>query len=69
MNELSDRQAVAYRYVKEFHAQHGYAPSFRDISQYMMISVGAVRQHLVAAKKKGWLAWDYRRGNSVRCIK
>lgn len=52
----SPRQAMMLDFIVEFMATHSYGPSFREIMAHMEInSTNAVRDHLEALIKKGYL--------------
>lgn len=53
--KLTEKQKRALDYITEYMHEHGYAPSFRELSQNFGISVGAGQQYLTALKKKGYI--------------
>lgn len=57
MSELSPRQTGLLVHIAIYHAQKGYPPSFRDLSDAMGgISTNAVANHIAACVKKGYLS-------------
>lgn len=53
---LTERQRVALTYIREQVSAHGSSPTIREIGEHMGISsTNAVRQHITALIKKGYL--------------
>jgi repressor LexA len=53
---LSVRQRRILTFIREHHAEHGYAPSLRDIgSQVGLHSVSAVRYQILELEGRGWI--------------
>jgi len=53
---LTDTQEKVLRFIAEFSAEHGYAPSYREIMVHMgYTSTNGVACHIKSLRKKGYL--------------
>jgi repressor LexA len=53
---LSVRQRRILGFIREHHAEHGYAPSLRDIGAHVGLSaVSAVRYQIGELERMGWI--------------
>lgn len=67
MNGLTRRQAQLLDVVRAYMAQHGRAPTWREIGDRMGIaSTNGVHDHMKALRRKGYLEWDDRVARSLR---
>lgn len=55
MQGLAERQGEALGFIERYRADAGYSPSYREIADYMGISEKAVRLHLDALERKGYI--------------
>lgn len=56
MKELTDRQREVLEFIKQFIADKGYPPTYREISDGLGgINPAAMYQKIVALQKKGYL--------------
>ena len=56
LTELTDRQKEVYDYLRRFHSEHGYPPTYRDIVEHFGFSgPTAALCHLKALAKKGYI--------------
>lgn len=63
---LTDRQLSMLLYVRRYIAERGYAPSFGDVADEFNIHRNGARQHIMALKRKGYLAHDPNVARSIR---
>jgi repressor LexA len=62
---LTERQKQVLDFVREFAAEHGYAPTHREIcEEFGFSSYGTVHKHLKLLERKGYLHrhWNQKRG-------
>jgi repressor LexA len=69
MKGLSPRQAEIYEFIKAYRAEHGYAPTFRDVASGVGLYLTTVIAHLKALKNKGFVTWNEGIARSLRVIK
>ncbi len=56
MQRLSSRQREALNFIRQHQAEHGYAPTIREIGDAMGIrSTNGVSDHLKALERRGWI--------------
>lgn len=56
MKELTSRQAECLQVIRDYQAEHGYAPTIREIGDRMGItSTNGVKDHMIALEKKGYI--------------
>ena len=53
--ELTEKQRQILTYIREESFTNGYQPSLREVAGYLGITVSAVRGHLLACEKKGFV--------------
>lgn len=63
---LTEKQIVALRILKNYHALHGYMPSGRDVAKALGVRQNAAVNHLKALEKKGFIR---RTAGKARAIK
>lgn len=68
MDRVTERQAQAERFIREYHDTRGYAPSFRDVASWLGISINAALGHLTALRKKGRVDWAPGIRRSLRVV-
>lgn len=53
------RQREVLRFIESFIAEHGYAPSVREIGSHLNIrSPNGLKYHLDALRKRGLITWE-----------
>lgn len=66
-DQLTARQTQVLRFIAEYHHEHGFSPSYREIGAHLGIrSTYAVECHLDVLKRKGWIRRDWK--NTSRTI-
>lgn len=66
---LTDRQSDILRFIQNFHAAHGYSPSFREIGAAFKIkSPNGVMAHLKALERKGRIHRDHQLSRGLKLI-
>ncbi|HUI31065.1 MAG TPA: transcriptional repressor LexA [Candidatus Acidoferrales bacterium] len=65
---ISGEQGKALEFVKRFMKMNGYAPSFREIGEYLGVSVGTVQDHIDALVRKRFLKKDPDRSRSLQLV-
>ncbi len=55
MRELTDRQREMLAFIKQYIAEKGYPPTYREIGKALGVDPGAIYQKIVALEKKGYL--------------
>jgi len=64
---LTPRQRAIFRFIFDWTCDRGYQPSYQEVmSQFGFSSPNAVRIHVKAMERKGWL---HSSGNEMRCIR
>ena len=66
MNTLTDRQTEIFDTIKSFIAVNRYAPSVRELSDALNITVKGVFDHLEALEHKGYIARNRKIARSIR---
>jgi repressor LexA len=67
MEPLTKRQKEILDFIKEFIAEHGYAPSYREIANYFEFSsVATVAEHIYSLKNKGYLDCEENMARSIQ---
>jgi SOS-response transcriptional repressor LexA len=63
----TERQLSLLLYIRRYISERGYAPSFGDIAtEFSMSSRNGARVHVLALKRKGYLAHDPNVARSIR---
>jgi REP element-mobilizing transposase RayT len=69
LRPLTPRQGCVLEFVENHLRQNGYPPTLREIGQAVgLVNVNAVRGHLEAIEKKGYIAKDPDKARSIRVI-
>jgi SOS-response transcriptional repressor LexA len=69
MKALTHQQQKILRFVERFLSEHGFAPALREIGKAIGLkNVNAVRGHLEALEKKGYIAKDPDIARSIRVV-
>lgn len=55
MQELTKRQQQVLKFIADFTAEHGFAPTVREIAQAMKIAIKGAQDHLAALQRKGYI--------------
>ena len=64
---LTPRQRAIFRFIFDWTCDKGYQPSYQEIMNHFgFSSPNAVRIHVKAMERKGWL---HSSGNEMRCIR
>jgi SOS-response transcriptional repressor LexA len=64
---LTPRQRAIFRFIFDWTCDKGYQPSYQEVmSHFRFSSPNAVRIHVKAMERKGWLLSS---GNEMRCIR
>lgn len=67
---LTDKQRRILNFVRESSAEHGFPPTLREIGEAVGVAnVSAVRGHLAAIEKKGYIAKDPDKARSIRIVR
>ena len=67
MDPLTKRQKETLDFIQHFIAEHGYAPSFREIADYFELSsVATVAEHIQTLKHKGYLESEENMARSLQ---
>ena len=70
MKPLTQRQRTVLQFLRRFCRDKGFPPSMREIGQAIGLSnVSAVRGHLAALEKKGYIAKDSDKARSIRIVR
>lgn len=65
MKTLTDKQRAVLDYIREYRAEHGYAPVTREIAGHFNISIKGAYDHVVALRKKGAITMGDRVSRSI----
>ncbi len=68
MEPLTTRQKTILEYLRNFQAEHGYPPSFREVAGHFKINLGTVQDHFKALTRKGYLTREVNRSRGLRVI-
>ena len=55
MKELTDRQREMLEFIKQYIAEKGYPPAYREIGAALGVDPGSIYQKIVALEKRGYL--------------
>jgi repressor LexA len=58
-------QELIYRYIKEYIAEEGYPPDYREIASDCSISLGSVTYHLDNLEANGYIKRQPRKSRSM----
>ena len=66
---LTTQQCNVLAFVQEFCRKHGFAPTLREIGQAVgLVNINAVRGHLAALEKKGWIRRAPDKARSIQIV-
>ena len=69
MKALTQRQQIVLEFLQEYSRDHGFPPTMREIGQGIGLpNVSAVRGHLAALEKKGYISKDSDKARSLRVL-
>ena len=69
MKTLTQRQQTVLTFLQQHSRERGFAPSMREIGQAIgLANVSAVRGHLAALEKKGYIARDADKARSIQLL-
>lgn len=69
MRPITPRQKAALDFVRDYVSSNGFPPTLREIGNALGLdNVSAVRGHLAALEKKGYLAKDPDKARSIRLV-
>jgi REP element-mobilizing transposase RayT len=69
MKELTDQQQKVLGFVESHQAEHGFPPTLREIGAAVGLpNVSAVRGHLSALEKKGYITKDPDKARSIQLV-
>ncbi|GIM88850.1 LexA family protein [Paractinoplanes toevensis] len=52
---LTARQQRVLAFIRDFHTEHGWAPSLREIGQHVGLRPSGVQYQLVQLERMGWI--------------
>lgn len=65
---LTKRQHEVLSYIQVYTQEHGYAPTFEEISAYMGVGMSTVYEHIGNLVRKGRLLREHNRPRALRVI-
>lgn len=68
MKELTARQKEVLLFISEFYETNSYAPTVREISEYFHVTVGAIQDHIIALRKKGYLSDSQNKSRVMKIV-
>ncbi len=69
MEPLTERQRKVLEVMQQYSREHGFPPTLREIGEATGLSnVSAVRGHVIAIEKKGYIAKDPDKARSIRIL-
>ncbi len=69
MKPLTQKQQIVLGVLRDYSQAHGFPPTMREIGQEIGLSnVSAVRGHLAALEKKGYISKDSDKARSIRVL-
>jgi SOS-response transcriptional repressor LexA len=66
--QLTVRQTQVYGMIRDYIAEHGYAPSMRDIAEHFGISSNGSWCHVRPLVRRGWIAFDPHRSRGISLV-
>lgn len=70
MRPLTSRQSAVLRFVVDYSSRRGFPPTLREIGDGTGLSnISAVRGHVVALEKKGYISKDPDKARSIRVLR
>ncbi|MEM9955298.1 MAG: hypothetical protein AAF846_27085 [Chloroflexota bacterium] len=64
--EIDLESLRVFRFVRDYHRQHGMPPSQREIGTGTFMAPATVMQHVARLEAKGWLTREYKIPRSIR---
>ncbi len=69
MKALTQKQEIVLEFLQEYSQDHGFPPTMREIGQGVGVpNVSAVRGHLTALERKGYISKDSDKARSIRVL-
>lgn len=68
MQTLTGRQKEILEYLRNFQAEQGYPPSFREVAGHFKVNLSTVQDHLKALTRKGYLSREVNRSRGLHLI-
>ena len=69
MDPLTERQQKVLEFVDDYVRRNGFPPTFREIGNVLgLANVNAVRGHVAALEKKGYITKDPDKARSIRVV-
>ena len=69
MRPTTERQQAILDFVRQYLAEHGFPPTLREIGEALgLANVSAVRGHLAALEKKGYIVKNPDKARSIRLV-
>lgn len=69
MKPLTRKQQTVFNFLRQYSQEHGFPPTMREIGLGIgLANVSAVRGHLVALEKKGYISKDSDKARSIRVL-
>ncbi|HHH75998.1 MAG TPA: hypothetical protein ENL03_03110 [Phycisphaerae bacterium] len=69
MKTLTEKQQIVLEFLRDYSSEHGFPPSMREIGLGIGVAnVSAVRGHLAALEKKGYISKDTDKARSIRVL-
>ena len=70
MKALTQKQQIVLEFLQEYSQDHGFPPTMREIGRGIGLSnVSAVRGHLTALERKGYISKDSDKARSIRVLR
>ncbi len=63
--ELTERQRQILRFIADYKARHGSAPTLREIAQHLKIYLRGVQYHLERLDRAGYLTRTRKRSRAI----
>lgn len=65
---LSPRQQEVLDHIKQFIAEHGYSPTYKELAEPLGVNIGTIRQHCDMLVQKAWLSRRDGQNRTIRPI-
>jgi repressor LexA len=66
MEELTKRQKEVLKFVADYSARQGFAPTVREVAAAMKIAIKGAQDHLAALQRKGYIERKSRRPRTIQ---
>lgn len=63
---LTQRQSDILDFIVQFIDEHRYSPSYRDLCARFRVRINAIRGHLIALRRKGYIEFEAHRSRTIR---